>query len=94
MYPTPPDSPDGPSDTKEERGGERQQALGYVERMKGKREEERKMLALEKVWLSCGLLQKASCQALDRGLFVLFLRGRTPQSKKSDNGFSTIEFCL
>lgn len=79
MYQTPPDSPDGPSDTKGGGWGGRQQqrALGYIPSMKVKGEDERKMLGLDKVWnkelgsapesLFSALLASA---ASDQGLFV------------------------
>lgn len=60
MYPTPPDSPDGPSDTEGERGGGTEPWDRKREKKKVK--EERKREGLEKVRRNWGLLQRASCQ--------------------------------
>lgn len=61
MYPTPPDSPDGPSDTEGELGGSGTEPWDR-KREKKKVKEERKREGLEKVRENWGLLQRASCQ--------------------------------
>lgn len=62
MYPTPPDSPDGPSDTEGGGGSCTEPWDREREREKKKVKEERKREGLEKVRKNWGLLRRASCQ--------------------------------